>query len=475
MSSIFCRLCSRTCDEYVNVFDQEGIHRSLKSKMDSCLKISVLKDDVLPKSVCTPCCSKLDKSYEFFEISQNAQLLLEKIYHSEKRINKSVGNEIKNFTMTDSDNENASISETQVHPKRKKYKHKSTLQDVPVNPRFSELFHGYPWSCTICEEANMNSPQEMCEHYKTKHNEIPTFRCITCGKRYNLYRSFVRHFKMHRDSRKYICTICGKSFGQKRILRSHATVHSHEKPHKCSTCGKAFKNSSSLYVHCKTHQPDEVKEKFSCEFCQKEFSTKHTLEIHRRVHTGERNFMCDICGKSFIAKGSLVYHLQGHDDTKHTCSTCGKAFKTSRLLTKHLSLHSVMKPHQCDACGKQFRERSTLKEHSRIHTGDMPYGCEHCGKRFRFAGILTVHRRQHTGERPYACAECKRSFTNWANYNKHMKRIHNYDTSNPENSRRRAALRAILNTTIADTPSVIVNKTETTGEGTGITYQGSDT
>lgn len=46
-----------------------------------------------------------------------------------------------------------------------------------------------------------------------------------------------------------------------------------------------------------------------------------------------------------------------------------------------------------------------------------------------FLFLSQVHTRQHTGERPYACLECRRQFTNWANYNKHMKRIHNCDTS----------------------------------------------
>lgn len=35
--------------------------------------------------------------------------------------------------------------------------------------------------------------------------------------------------------------------------------------------------------------------------------------------------------------------------------------------------------------------------------------------------LLQIHKRQHTGERPYSCSECKRDFTNWANYNKHIK------------------------------------------------------
>lgn len=43
--------------------------------------------------------------------------------------------------------------------------------------------------------------------------------------------------------------------------------------------------------------------------------------------------------------------------------------------------------------------------------------------------VSQTHRRQHTGERPYSCEECQHHFTNWPNYNKHMKRRHGINKS----------------------------------------------
>ncbi|XP_054001993.1 zinc finger protein 793-like [Hylaeus anthracinus] len=116
-------------------------------------------------------------------------------------------------------------------------------------------------------------------------------------------------------------------------------------------------------------------------------------------------------------------------DKPYNCTRCSKAFKTPLQLKKHETVHTGAEPHQCAVCGRTFREKGTLREHHRIHTGAMPFTCEFCGKCFRFKGILTTHRSQHTGERPYSCLECQHHFTNWPNYNKHMKRRHGINTS----------------------------------------------
>ncbi|KAG7205667.1 hypothetical protein KM043_007617 [Ampulex compressa] len=287
----------------------------------------------------------------------------------------------------------------------------------------------YPWLCTDCNDK-LPSLETLEEHHETVHNQQAKYMCVQCCKVYDKYYGFLTHVKRHKNKAKFSCEDCGKSFVHKKVLDSHKAIHSEERPHVCQTCGKTFRQQSALYIHSRCHLPDTMKNRFPCDQCDKRFSTKPNLVTHKRIHSGVRNFTCDQCGKSFIQKGNLEAHFLTHSaDKPYNCSQCPKAFKTPLQLKKHETVHTGAKPHQCAVCGRTFREKGTLREHHRIHTGAMPFTCEFCGKCFRFKGILTTHRRQHTGERPYSCLECQHHFTNWPNYNKHMKRRHGINTS----------------------------------------------
>ncbi|XP_015123948.1 zinc finger protein 260 [Diachasma alloeum] len=305
----------------------------------------------------------------------------------------------------------------------------SRIDDYPKAKKRGRTLDRYPWLCTDCNDK-LPSLESLENHHNVVHIQRPKYMCVQCCKIFEKYPAFLSHVKRHKNKSKFSCEDCGKSFVHKKVLESHRAIHSDERPHICQTCGKSFRQQSALYIHGRCHLPENMKNRFPCDQCGKRFSTKPNLVTHKRIHSGVRNFTCDQCGKSFIQKGNLEAHFLTHSvDKPYSCSQCSKAFKTPLQLKKHETVHTGDKPHQCAVCGRTFREKGTLREHHRIHTGAMPFTCEFCGKCFRFKGILTTHRRQHTGERPYSCLECQHHFTNWPNYNKHMKRRHGINTS----------------------------------------------
>ncbi|XP_018900017.2 uncharacterized protein [Bemisia tabaci] len=300
-------------------------------------------------------------------------------------------------------------------------------------------FNDIMWPCGQCDKlfAKFNDRQL---HYSSSHEGPVIYVCPMCSKKFSKSTSFNAHLKKHKPTldcsplrpsqNKLSCDECKEKFSNKKLLLAHMAVHSDLRSHPCKDCGKTFRHQGLLELHARSHLPADLKNKFQCDLCDKRFSTKPNLITHRRIHLGVKNYTCDQCGKGFIQKGNLDTHLLTHSSDKpFSCEMCEKSFKTMLQLRKHHSVHTGDKPHQCDVCGRMFRERGTLREHYRIHTGAMPFSCEFCGKTFRFKGILTTHRRQHTGEKPYSCQECQHHFTNWPNYNKHMKRRHGVNTS----------------------------------------------
>uniref|UniRef100_A0A2A4IY28 C2H2-type domain-containing protein n=1 Tax=Heliothis virescens TaxID=7102 RepID=A0A2A4IY28_HELVI len=71
----------------------------------------------------------------------------------------------------------------------------------------------------------------------------------------------------------------------------------------------------------------------------------------------------------------------------------------------------------CTVCNKTYSSKKSLVAHMLIHARRSK---EH-------TWLLNQHLRLHTGVKPYSCNICQRGFTNWSNYNKHMKRRHNTD------------------------------------------------
>nr|CAD7586270.1 unnamed protein product [Timema genevievae] len=181
-------------------------------------------------------------------------------------------------------------------------------------------------------------------------------------------------------------------------LRKHQTVHTGAKPHQCDVCGRQFRE-------------------------------RGTLREHHRIHTGAMPFTCEFCGKAFRFKGILtVGNIAfssisvgfSHRLTKHVVvytrvaglQLIGPRVDLLMAPFPNLKLWVLMYP----LTPSQLARPCLSSAPDLVSTGAQP-------------SLHQTHRRQHTGERPYSCLECQHHFTNWPNYNKHMKRRHGINTS----------------------------------------------
>ncbi|XP_044729458.1 zinc finger protein 616-like [Chrysoperla carnea] len=283
------------------------------------------------------------------------------------------------------------------------------------------------WFCIKCDnKIEVGTIKDLKNHWFDVHKAPPKYQCIVCDKVYEKFEIFRKHINAHRDKYKYKCDICGKYSHKRDHHDNHIETHLKVRKYMCSTCGKSFKTHGGLYSHSRMHLPDELRKKFRCEMCDKSFNSSSNLTLHRKMHAGIKEYTCDQCGKMFSTKNSLNQHCTNvhSDETPFHCPLCPKAFKLIYGLKSHQTVHTNIKPFKCDTCGKTFREKARMKAHQKIHTTELPFKCEYCKKCFKLKYVLKVHLRQHTGERPYSCQECNHQFTNWSNYNKHMKGRH---------------------------------------------------
>ncbi|XP_039748354.1 gastrula zinc finger protein XlCGF26.1-like isoform X2 [Pararge aegeria] len=302
----------------------------------------------------------------------------------------------------------------------------------------------YPWICLHCDIEFLDIVT-LRLHSKLTHSKCSAFVCIDC----NNFGSgdfdyFIKHVKLHRKKLRKKCHYCDETINED-TLPFHIEQHFQKNQVSCTNCGEILKNNESLQKHLVEYNSKKPKRKprrkrgtpltiedLTCGMCKKVYKNPNSLRDHMKIHTDDRkrNYTCDRCGKTFYNKGTLTSHIMAHDKVRpHICRICNKSFLFPNMLRRHVEMHSGIKPFSCEQCGRCFRLQYQLNAHKIIHTDSMPHVCQYCNKAFRFKQILKNHERQHTGAKPYSCQSCSMEFTNWSNYNKHMKRRHGLDTS----------------------------------------------
>lgn len=93
----------------------------------------------------------------------------------------------------------------------------------------------------------------------------------------------------------------------------------------------------------------------------------------------------------------LLVADQGSKNRKnYSCSTCYKNFQTRNQLSKHLILHVGTTPFECGYCGHRFSQRANQEKHvRRIHLSEKSHFCNQCPSKFFDIYSLNLHQQRH--------------------------------------------------------------------------------
>lgn len=204
--------------------------------------------------------------------------------------------------------------------------------------------------CSVCHKFYV--PRLLNSHMESVHFNLANLNRTICGLCWQEFatETLLRsHQKAAHHGGSHGCDICGKTFASKRYLSVHIlSRHTQLKTYLCDTCGEGFPVPFSLQDHVKRKH---MIRGHDCHLCKMKFVTAAALNDHFVArHTDERRFTCDFkgCGKTFKWRSSFKSHRRVHASDKYECSVCLKRFSFKGNLRNHLkTIHNQIVENEC--------------------------------------------------------------------------------------------------------------------------------
>lgn len=415
MSDI-CRLCgeNKPLEDLICISDDDS---TVAFKLESCLKIKLDCDKLLPRSSCFTCINTLDIALKFAEQVVSVQEKLKSdlqdklslitpninVYHDLDEYNKF---EIKIERLDSSlyafESSNELLLEQKSTTTCRKSKSKKRLQPPKVKKIFQKYIEWDDEELSIRpvfwkrhKNFGIKAPRQVVRYsmndlFKkelngkfaetSKEMEIDDEDRMPQGKLSS--RAKERLTTVGWFNYEWKCHECTETFSNVIEMEKHSIkVHKKRCVNRCEPCHKIYNNFASFLNHVtSTHQPLL---KYSCIICS-EFHTSFA-HLHKHIaeaHPGHRVYFCLYCGEHKFT-GVL---MKNHIADKHipvarifSCDLCPKTFDQKQRTLSHMKNCHLEKHFICELCASSFKSQAELLQHQKaVHINLYDDKCPFC-------------------------------------------------------------------------------------------------
>ena len=146
-----------------------------------------------------------------------------------------------------------------------------------------------------------------------------------------------------------LCPLCNSRCSNSQKLKNHIrTKHQEVTSYQCATCGNSFGDSFTLKTHIRTHKKPSSTKRLKCRICGRRCDAASHLVQHKKDHTGEGG-TCQYCGLHLAQIRSLPAHessckknpanIEMPRVKQHICPDCSKAYFNKKDLNHHRKIH----------------------------------------------------------------------------------------------------------------------------------------
>lgn len=391
-----CRLCLMRVEDIEPIFIHPG-DKTLANKIFACTGVEIDESvTVGPTNICMACKSTIYKSYQFLELCQRNNKIIENLLASHEKPVKENGTSVNGLRMVI----RTGPSSNKKSPPKRKRRLNSRRKSVRSNVESSTSASDVSWSEETDEEKD--DPNEEVDEvmpyrqvaYETDTQEdsikrerdkagnesrvpllvIPRNRlCIASGDGRNGRSSASSTVDPAGADDQFQCEFCYVTFPYRLQIRQHIELHHADRKHElsCKSCSKTFFTTTTLRKHVAEKHGSNIGP-IGCDLCQRTFASQaglyqHYRSIMHRAALGEavfprrRRSSCVSVQSSSGRRNSVSAGYESDTSTRPRSS-----FDEDYNPYENVCYDELVTYHQCDYCEMRFDDQQSLAKHTDV-------------------------------------------------------------------------------------------------------------